>query len=501
MTHSLCLPLLLLALAVTPLRADDSKLNVLWIIADDHATHSLGTYGNQIVRTPHLDRLAADGIRFDRAYCNSPVCTASRQSFLTGRYPRSLGVTQLQTVLPAEEVTLAHRLHDAGYHTAALGKMHFNSTLPHGFDLRLDQSDHAAYLKQKTRKPLPEGVEVQPPWRPFKDPARTWLNSRCLPAAWDEDMLDTWLAGKAEDYLTEKRDRPFFLMVSFYEPHSPFTFPVEFRGRISPDAVTVPRIGPEDDEQIPAVFRDLTDKEKQGITAAYYTAVEHLDQNVGRVLQALEKSGQADTTLVIYLGDHGYLLGQHGRFEKHCCYEPAVRAPLLVRFPGRVQPGRSTAALTEFVDIAPTVLEACGVAVPKEMQGRSLLPLLASKADRHRDHVISEYSENEEAMLRTERWKLVYGTGKRERQDGYTTGRPLPGRTVKLFDEEKDPDEFVNLADRPDQADRVRAMTRLLAEHMVRTARQPELVPKSDDVHVLLDFCLQPHDVPPPKPK
>jgi choline-sulfatase len=193
------------------------------------------------------------------------------------------------------------------------------------------------------------------------------------------------------------------------------------------------------------------------------------------------------------------MLGQHGRFEKHCCYEPAVRAPLLLRLPVRIEAKRSTAALVEFIDIVPTVLQLCGVAVPAGVQGRSLVPLLEGKAKRHREHVISEYSENEEAMVRTERWKLIYCTGKRARKDGYTTGRPLPGRTVRLYDMNNDPDEMTNLAGKPERRRLVDDLTRQLADHMKRTARQPELMPKTDDVHALLDHCLQPRDVPPPK--
>src|SRR6516162_180002 len=161
-------------------------------------------------------------------------------------------------------------------------------------------------------------------------------------------MAATFFTDHAARYLLAKRDRPFFLMVSFYEPHSPFHFPVECRGRHKPGDFRAPKVGPEDEAQIPAVFRGLTEREKQGIIAAYHTSVEFLDHNVGLVLAALAKSGQADNTIVIYTGDHGYMLGHHGRFEKHCCYEPAVRAPLLVRWPGRVQPKQATQALVEF---------------------------------------------------------------------------------------------------------------------------------------------------------
>jgi choline-sulfatase len=192
------------------------------------------------------------------------------------------------------------------------------------------------------------------------------------------------------------------------------------------------------------------------------------------------------------------MLGQHGRFEKHCHFEPAVRTPLLMRHPTKLKAGSSTEALVEFVDLAPTLLEWCGVKKPDAMQGGSLVALAEGKAKSHRDHVISEYSENEEAMIRTDRWKLIYGTGKRERQDGYTTGKPLPGRTVLLYDVANDPDETTNLAKKPEHAERVKELTAKLADHMRKTARQPELLPKTDDVHALLEHCLQPRDVEPP---
>lgn len=478
----------------------EGRPNILWICADDHAPYVCGAYGNTQVHTPNIDRLAAQGIRFDRAYCNSPVCTASRASFITGRYPRTVGVTALSTPLPASETTLAEMLKAAGYATASFGKMHFNSNLKHGFDLRLDLEDHAADLKKRGAQPLPQGVEVQPPWKPFKDPARIWLNSFYHPlGAVDEDMDGTWFARQAEKYLTEKRDEPFFLMVSFYEPHSPFRFPVEYRNRHDPKEFQAPKPGPEDDWQIPREFRDLTESEKQGIIAAYYTSTEFMDKNVGIVLAALERSGKAANTLVIYTGDHGYMLGQHGRFEKHCSFEPAIRSPLLFRYPGKIQEGSATAALTEFIDIAPTALEFCGVDIPATVQGRSLVPLVTGKTKTNRDQVEIEYAENEEAAIRTEKWKLVYISGKRERQDGYKTGQPLPRRKVLLFDEVNDPDEMTNVADRSENASLVADLMHRLADHLFRTAREPQLLPNNQDVYQVLDFCVRARDVPAPR--
>lgn len=475
-----------------------SPPNILWICGDDHAPYVIGAYGNTQVRTPNLDKMAAQGMRFDRAYCNSPVCTASRQSFLTGRYPRTIGVTQLKTPLSDREVTLAEVLKEANYDTGAIGKMHFNSNLKHGFDLRLDNPQHNEWLRAKGKSLVPSGVQVQPPWKPFVDPAQIWLNSLCLPLnVVDAEMAGSYFREQAVRFLQERGKRPFFLMVSFTEPHSPFHFPVEYRDRHRRAEFKAPAAGPEDDWQIPEVFHRLTDEDKQGIIAAYYTSAEFLDKNIGLVLEALEKSGEAENTLVIYTGDHGYMLGQHGRFEKHCGYEPAVRSPLLVRFPGKVQPGQSSKALVEFIDIFPTVLEFAGLPVPTNVQGKSLAPLLSGKLNQHRDRVFIEYSENEEAYIRTDRWKFIYGTGKRLRRDGYATRQPLPGRTVQLFDLDRDPDELTNLAQRPEHARRVEDFTTQLADHLKRTSRQPETVPQTRDVHAVLEFCLQPRDIVP----
>jgi len=337
---------------------------------------------------------------------------------------------------------------------------------------------------------------VLPAWKPFREPARIWLNSFYRPfGAVDADMAGTFFARCAADCLLEKRDQPLFMVVSFYEPHSPFHFPVEYLGRHDPKSFPVPRVGPDDDWQIPECFRDLTDKEKQGIIASYYTSVEFLDRNVGTVLDALKASGRERNTIVFYLGDHGYMLGQHGRFEKHCCFEPAIRAPLVVRYPNQVKPGQNTQAMVEFVDLVPTVLDFCGLRAPANVQGKSLVALLQGKSASHRERVVVEYSENAEAMMRTPKWKFIYTTGKRARQDGYATGKPLPGRTMLLYDLENDPEEMKNLAQRPEHAARVAQFTRDLADHMQKTARQPELIPRSADVHEILDFCLEPRDV------
>jgi choline-sulfatase len=488
-------PLLLFALAEETEAAD--KPNVPWLISDDHAAYVTGCYGNTVVRTPHLDRLAESGMRFDRAYCNSPVCSASRAAFITGMYPRTVGVTVLSTPLPASAVTLGEVLKDAGYDTAWYGKTHFNSGLKHGFDVVQGVGDWRRWLKEQDRKVDDAGPDVLPPWKPFRDPARLWINGVYLPFGLsDEFMWDTWFARQGAAFLSQHRDQPWCCVVSLTTPHSPFRFPLEYRDRHDPSQFEVPTVGPEDDWQIPEVFRHLTDAEKRKVQASYYTSSEFTDKNMGIVLDALEKSGQAEDTIVVYIGDHGYMLGQHGRFEKHCSYEPAVRSPLLIRYPKQFGGGRSTSAMVEFIDIMPTILELCGLALPRAVQGRSLVPLLKGTTDTHRKHVFVEYAWADEAMVRDDRWKLVYVRGKRRRADGYDPGEshPLPGPTLLLFDTQNDPGEFTNVAGRAEHQQRVAHLVSLLVEHLKKTSRLPDRIPGTNDPMAVLDHCVQPHD-------
>jgi choline-sulfatase len=473
-----------------------ARPNIVWICADDFTPDACGTYGNRLTRTPNLDRLASQGIRFDRAYCTCPLSTPSRQSFWTGRYPRSIGVTLSPTPLPDDEVTLPTLLASAGYEVAAFGKTHYYWPRRHEFDVCLDWQEYQAWLKTNPPAPLPAGVEVVGRWRPFVDPPCVWLNSACLPhPAVDADMYGTYLVSHAAQYLTQKRTRPFFVYVSFYETHAPFSFPVEYRGRYDPRSFRAAAVGAEDQQRLPAVFRELTEADKQGIQAAYATSAEFMDKNVGVVLDALDRSEHAGNTLVIFTSDHGYLLGQHGRFEKHCCFEPAIRAALLLRLRGLIQQGRATAALVELLDLVPTILELCGVPIPPNLHGRSLMSLLRGQTDIHRQRVFVEYADNEEAMIRTERWKLIYSTGARRRRDGYALDLPASGPLVQLYDLDADPDETVNLAGLAEHANRVEELTNELAEHLVRTAREPGLIPRSSDVRLTLAHCLRPRDM------
>ena len=474
----------LLALALTVLRGAVSWAaelpNVLFIVSDDHAAYVSGAYGNPQARTPNLDRFARTGVVFTQAFCNSPLCTASRQSLLTGKLPHSIGVTLLRTPLSPETTTLADVLAQAGYDTAAYGKMHFNSGLNHGFDEHLDRRDHAGFLEANPPRPIPEGLDVLPRWRPFRDPASIWLNGMYAPyGAYEADMAGTWFARQARHFLERQpEDDPFFLMVSFYEPHSPFHFPIEYANSFDPDAFEAPEVRPEDNDQIPEIFRNLTEEQKRNIIAAYYTSTEYMDRNVGRVLDALDESGHADDTLVIYLGDHGYSLGHHGRFEKHTMFEESVHSPLIIRTPDMNQLGQRTDALVEFIDLFPTVMDYCGLEGPDDLEGISLMPCLEQPNDPAvgRDYVFSEYYEHEEAMIRTHEYKYIYQRGEHLREDGYQTGLPMTGPSKQLYSLRTDPRETTNLAHDESYQELIARMEEVMLERFHQTH------PKADEM-------------------
>jgi choline-sulfatase len=467
------------------------------LLADDHAGYVLGCDGNRQATTPNLDRFASQGTRFAANFCNSPVCTPSRQSFFTGQMPHSAGVTVLRTALADDKPTVAKQLRAAGYNTAVFGKMHFN--VPgrpglHGFDYPMTEREVTrAWMQDTTPRPIPPDIRTKPPWHPFKDPARIWLNAEELPyPRYLPDMRSTFQLHHAFQYLEAHKEKPFAMWFSLMEPHSPYDFPVEYRGRFKPSKFQPPRVGSEDAWQIPLIFRDLSDDEKRGIAASYYTSVSFVDHNIGLILDKLHELGLDDNTLVVYMADHGYLLGQHGRFEKHCCYEPALRVPLMMRWPGHIRQGVVT-DMTESVDVPHTILDLMDADPLPVRHGHSLRPYLEKgRRETPRDHIFSEYLENEEACIRTERYKFIHCSGKRARKDGYATDNPTPGRYIRLYDRQSDPGEFTDVArEHPELVKKFQGL--MLARFR---ATHPEAVqePKHAGTDDLLDWYLRPRD-------
>ena len=501
-TYSLCALLLCFVSTESKVHSQSSTpkaqeiRNVLFIMGDDHSADVLGCYGNKVVRTPNLDRLASQGSRFDRAFVNCPMCTPSRQSIITGKLPHAAGVTVLQTPLAENQVTIAEHLKNQGFATGAVGKMHFNSDLKHGFDYRFDKPDHQKYLLEHPAKPLPEGTKVKPVWRPFKDPARIWLNADGLPVGLrDADSEGTYFSNKAIEFLRNNKDNRFCLWVSYNQPHSPFDFPVEYAGKYDPAQMPLPRTSAEDAPWIPAIFRDLTDADKRGIVAAYYSAVEYHDKNVGLVLDELKRLGLEESTLVVYVGDHGYLLGHHGRFEKHSMWDSAVRAPLIVRRgTGRSQV-KSSEALVEFVDLVPTILQELNVSGMTGLQGKSFVPVIHGRTRTHRDSVFSEYLVDNRVMLRTADWKYVFTTGKADLGLGYATGHPPPGITHALYHLKGDPEETRNLAKDPRHKATLQELQQALVRRFKETHPLAKDLPAGASIEQALVWFCEPPDV------
>jgi choline-sulfatase len=474
------------------------KPNFLFILADDHAGYVLGCDGNRDARTPNLDRLASGGVRFAAHHCNSPVCTPSRQSFLTGQMPHAAGVTVLATPLALDKPTLAKQFKKAGYETAVFGKMHFNRPAEpglHGFDIAMTEDEISKTWKSDVKpRVVPEGIRTKPEqWKPFKDPARIWLDADKLPLArYDEDARGTFIARRTIQYLEENRGRQFALWTSFQEPHSPFDFPVEDRDLFAANKFRVPRVGPEDAWQIPKIFRELSDDDKRGIAAAYYTSVAYLDRNVGRVLDALRRLRLEEDTFVVYMADHGYSLGQHGRFEKHCGYEPALRVPLIMRYPGRLRTG-VVRDLTEHIDVPATIVDMMGLDPLPVMHGQSLRPYLEGRVPEHpRDHIFSEYLENEEAYIKTAEWKYIFCSGKRARKDGYEIDNPTPGRYRRLYNLRNDPDEFTDVAQKHPEV--VAKFEGLMLDRFRATHPDREKEPQRLAGAEAIEFYLRPRD-------
>jgi choline-sulfatase len=472
----------------------DRRPNVLILIGDDHRAGTLGIDGDPRKATPHLDALARRGVRFTHAFCNSPVCTPSRQSFITGRLPHAVGVTLLATPLPESARTLGDVLSVSGYATAAIGKMHFNSDAHHGFTTRIDVQDWQRFLKTHP----PEGGDHRRPWKPFVEPAADWLNASCrssgLPAA---SMESTFFADQAVAALKSHRPEPFGMVVSFYDPHSPFRFPREWEGRYRPEQFQPPAVSDSDLRNRPIVFRGLTDRDAQGIHAAYYSSLSFLDAQLGRVLDALNASGEADNTIVVYLGDNGYMLGEHARFEKHCFYEPAVRVPLIVSWPGHLPENRQVDALVELIDLFPSLLDLLELTPRTRLHGKSLVPLMRNAPGASvRSVVFSEYLENEEAMVRSERYKLIVGTGRRRRQDGYVTTNATPGPYERLYDLQADPGETIDLADQPELNSVREYLRHELFARLLLTRDGLESIPRGLSGVEAIHWCLKPRDKP-----
>lgn len=447
---------------------------VLFITADQQRRDSIPAYGLDFVQAPNLEKLAREGTAFDRAYVPAPLCQPTRAALLTGLSPHVHGVLDNHVWFTPPVRPWVPDVTAAGYRTAAIGKMHFYPwDDPHGFADRVSAEDKRHYYRRDdyTLWLESQGYErIHPPAMPGYHEGMGATASN-LPT---ELHLDSFIGDRGAAWLREHAREPFFAWVSFNSPHDPYDPPAELADLYRDAPIPEPFGSAADLETRPAAqrnayrgtlenplfqvdYRQLTPAAIRRIRAHYYASVTHVDNQIGKLLLALEEAGVLDETLILFSSDHGDALGDHGLIFKNFFYESMVRVPLLARGPG-VVPGGRPDALVDTTDIAATILTHLGVPLPTPCESRPLQPLLADPSRAHRDAVFS-YVEDR-AMVRTDRWKLTrYGDG-----DG------------ELYDLKADPTELRNLYHSTEHgAVRAELIERLAAESLAGHAFRSRL--------------------------
>ena len=434
----------------------------LFVMADQLVPFLTGAYGHPVVQTPHLDRLAADGVLFEAAYTPAPLCAPARASVATARYASRLGVYDNASAFGSEELTWAHHLGAAGYDCVASGKLHYvGPDQCHGFARRLTGDIYPDdYRWLQNRDPDRAGdPDIQ------GGHALQYTGEAIRVGEWRSNLsYDEEVGFRALEYLRakglERRSRPpeeitpFFLMASFHHPHDPFWPPQELWDLYEGAPIDLPDIHPDQAAACSILDRWLnqwhqTDRFQvqepaslRRVRRAYYALVSYVDRKLGELMDALEQHGLADDTVVVFTSDHGDMLGEKGMVQKRTFYEWSTRVPLVVRFPDRRAAGRRVAAPVSLVDLLPTFLDIAGVPDPVPHEGRSLLPLMRGEASTSWDVFAESHAEGIYGacfMLRTERHKLVH-----IHHEG--------GEEAQLFDLHADPTERRDLAREPEHA-------------------------------------------------
>jgi iduronate 2-sulfatase len=440
--------LLCIALACLPVAnasAAERKLNVLFVAVDD-MNNDLGCYGHPLVKSPNIDRLAKMGVRFDRAYCQFPLCSPSRSSLMTGLRPGTTRVFDLRyhfrKGLP-DVVTLPQTFRNNDYYAARVGKIyHYGNPGDIGTS----------------------GLDDPPSWQHFVNPAgrdKTVLESdimnytpkRGLGSAMallsdakgkDEEHTDGKVALEGIKLIEEHKDKPFFLAIGFYKPHTPYVAPKQYFDLYPMDKINLPQEPEEHLKNVPApALASTTPRPYFGVTRdqareckqAYYAAISFVDAQIGKLLDVMDKYKLWDNTVVVFWSDHGYHLGEHGLWMKQSLFEESARVPLIIVAPRARGNGQVCARTVEFVDLYPTLADLCGLTPPKNLEGVSLRPLLD---DPKKTWDRPAYTQVQRAnfpgyAVRTERWRYI------EWDDGKIG--------AQLYDHDADPHELKNLID------------------------------------------------------
>ncbi|MGC6465590.1 MAG: sulfatase [Akkermansiaceae bacterium] len=429
------------------------KPNVLFIAVDDLAS-SLGCYGNLVVKTPNIDRLAARGVRFDRAYNQLPLCNPSRASVMTGLRPDQIKVYDLDAhfrdAVP-EAVTLSQRFIKEGYFVARTGKIyHYNVPASIGTDGFDDPPSWQRTVNPKGRDKTDEHLVFN------AEPARKISGTLSWLAAdgTDEEQTDGMIATEAIKMMNEKKDEPFFIAAGFFRPHSPFVAPKKYFEMYPLESIQLPYAPKGDRDDIPtAAFAhnnpiphyNISELNCRKALQAYYACVSFIDAQVGRMLDELDRLKLTDNTIVVFWSDHGYHLGEHnGVWQKRTMFEQGTRTPLIISAPGIQGKGQACSRIVELVDIYPTVIDLAGFLLPTGLPGRSLKPLLKDPLTEWNEVAISQILRPADNRLKSP----VMGRSVRTHRWRYTEW--AEGKEgIELYDHANDPMEFHNLALKP----------------------------------------------------
>lgn len=485
--HASLFSLAVLLLAPQPALHAADKPNVLLVCVDD-LKPLLGCYDNPVVKSPNIDRLAASGVLFERAFCNQAVCSPSRNALMTGLRSQTIGIYDLETnfrVGVPDAVTVAQYFKQHGYRTEALGKIfhdsHGNHEDPASWSVEPWKHKGSAYALKESRPKKATGEQARPANAkadPSKLPRPAPTECADVP---DSTYGDGMIADEAIRRLQaakQKPGEPWFIAVGFLKPHLPFVAPKKYWDLYDRAAFPLPKLrelpigapkfAATTWDELRKYYSDipevgpLDDAKTRLLIHGYHAATSYMDAQLGRVLDALDQNGFARNTIIVLWGDHGWHLGDHGMWCKHTNYEQAARIPLIVVAPGVAKAGEKTGALAESVDIYPTLCELAGLPAPQGLDGASFAAALKNPDSTTKESVLHVFPRGEliGRAVRTSRYRLV---------EWKKIGRPADTAILELYDYEADPDEMKNLAaDKPEVVAQLRAIL----------AKQPEARPQ-----------------------
>jgi len=429
------------------------KMNVLFIISDDLTTTAVSAYENKACQTPNIDKLAAEGVRYTRAYCQYPVCGPSRASFMSGYYPNAtttFGYVSGRENIGPDRKTWAQLFKENGYHTARVSKI-FHMGVPGDIEKGNNGTDDEASWSERFNsqgpewKALGEGELVQ--GNPDGTLPIKGGNVMTIVKADGDELVhsDGKTAEKARELIRQYKDSTFFLAVGFVRPHVPFVAPKSYFKPYPHGKVNLPEKVEGDWDDIPprginyvtSVNGQMNEEQEKKAVAAYYASVAYMDAQVGKVLKTLEEEGLEDNTIVIFTSDHGFHLGEHLFWMKVSLHEESARVPLIIKVPGK-KPAVCN-SFVELIDLYPTVAELARIPYSEHLQGKSLIKTIDDPSHTVRDMAFSVTQGGRTFLLRDENWAFI------QYDEDAAAG-------IELFDMKKDPKQFNNLADDPEYA-------------------------------------------------